>query len=37
MSDVDAEIFSGTKPVEPRHQFDEAAVLAWMHDHVEGF
>jgi aminoglycoside phosphotransferase (APT) family kinase protein len=29
--------FSGVKPVEERHRFDEAALAAWMDQHVEGF
>ncbi|HVY84944.1 MAG TPA: phosphotransferase family protein [Caulobacterales bacterium] len=29
--------FSGTKPVEERHQLDEASLLAWLDAHVEGF
>ncbi len=29
--------FAGTKPVEERHRFDEAALAAWMADHVEGY
>ena len=31
------EEFSGTKPVEDRHKFDEASLERWMQDHVEGF
>jgi aminoglycoside phosphotransferase (APT) family kinase protein len=31
------ETFSGTKPVEDKHRFDEAALTAWMRAHVEGF
>ncbi len=31
------ETFSGTKPVEEKHRFDEAALIAWMQAHVEGF
>jgi aminoglycoside phosphotransferase (APT) family kinase protein len=31
------ETFSGTKPVEDRHRFDEGKLLAWMQAHVEGF
>lgn len=31
------ETFSGTKPVEERHRIDEAALLAWLSGHVEGF
>lgn len=29
--------FSGTKPVDPRHALDEAALTRWMAEHVEGF
>lgn len=29
--------FSGTKPVEERHRFDEAALARWMAAHVDGF
>ena len=29
--------YNGTQAVEERHRFDEAALAAWMHDHVEGF
>ncbi|CCE04784.1 putative aminoglycoside phosphotransferase [Bradyrhizobium sp. STM 3843] len=31
------EEYSGTKPVEERHRFDEAKLAAWMAEHVEGF
>src|SRR5581483_1437454 len=31
------EEFSGTKPVEERHRFDELRLEAWMREHVEGF
>lgn len=31
------EAFSGTKPVEERHRFDEASLTRWAKDHVEGF
>jgi aminoglycoside phosphotransferase (APT) family kinase protein len=31
------ETFSGTKPVEDKHRFDEAALKAWMTAHVGGF
>jgi aminoglycoside phosphotransferase (APT) family kinase protein len=31
------ETFSGTKPVEDKHRFDEASLFAWMSAHVEGF
>ena len=34
---MSADSFSGTKPVEPRHQFDEAALHRWMQAHVEGY
>ncbi|MCE2891602.1 MAG: phosphotransferase family protein [Hyphomonadaceae bacterium] len=37
MSDTEADIFSGTKPVDPRYQLDEVALNAWMEAHVEGF
>jgi aminoglycoside phosphotransferase (APT) family kinase protein len=37
MSDADADIFSGTKPVDPRYMFDEAALLTWMVANVDGF
>ncbi len=39
MSQATAEAsgFEGVKPVEPRHQFDEAALDRWMGDHVEGY
>jgi aminoglycoside phosphotransferase (APT) family kinase protein len=37
MSDVDADIFSGTKPVDPRYAIDELALKSWMEDNVEGF
>ena len=37
MSDTEADIFSGTKPVDPRYQLDEPALYAWMEAHVEGF
>ena len=37
MSDVEADIFSGTKPVDPRYAIDEGAVLSWMKHNVEGF
>jgi aminoglycoside phosphotransferase (APT) family kinase protein len=29
--------FSGTKPVEERHRFDEARLDGWLRAHVEGF
>ncbi|HWW47489.1 MAG TPA: phosphotransferase family protein [Xanthobacteraceae bacterium] len=31
------EDYSGTKPVEERHRIDEAALDAWMREHVEGY
>ncbi|XUM20477.1 phosphotransferase family protein [Bradyrhizobium oligotrophicum S58] len=31
------EEFSGTKPVEERHRFDEGKLAAWMAEHVEGY
>ena len=31
------EEFSGTKPVEERHRFDELRLEAWMRDNVEGY
>jgi aminoglycoside phosphotransferase (APT) family kinase protein len=38
MSEPNAqETFSGTKSVDERHRFDEAALHAWMQAHVEGF
>jgi len=36
MADV-REAFSGTKPVEERHQLDEAALARWLAANVEGF
>ena len=30
-------VFSGTKPVEDRHRFDEAALTLWMQENVSGF
>ncbi|HEY8384337.1 MAG TPA: phosphotransferase family protein [Microvirga sp.] len=30
-------VFAGTKPVEERHRFDEAALDGWMNAHVEGY
>lgn len=30
-------VFSGVKPVDPRHAIDEAALAAWMSANVEGF
>jgi aminoglycoside phosphotransferase (APT) family kinase protein len=32
-----ADFFSGTKPVEDRHRFDEARLDTWMRDNVEGY
>ena len=29
--------FAGTRPVAPQHAFDEAALAAWMRQHVGGF
>jgi aminoglycoside phosphotransferase (APT) family kinase protein len=37
MSDANADIFSGTKPVDPRYAIDEVALKAWMQDNVEDF
>jgi aminoglycoside phosphotransferase (APT) family kinase protein len=37
MSDVDADIFSGTKPVDPRYAIDEVALRAWMTDNIKDF
>lgn len=37
MSDAEADIFSGTKPVDPRYMLDEVTLNAWMEAHVEGF
>lgn len=31
------EEFSGTKPVEERHRFDELRLDGWMREHVEGY
>ena len=31
------EEFSGTKPVEERHRFDELRLDAWMRENVEGY
>ncbi|MFC0283998.1 phosphotransferase family protein [Camelimonas abortus] len=36
-NEVAEEVFSGTKPVEERHRFDEAALHAWLVDNVEGY
>ena len=32
-----ADFFSGTKPVEERHRFDEGRLDQWMRDNVEGY
>ena len=37
MSEAQSDSFSGVKPVEARHQFDEAALERWMAAHVEGY
>lgn len=37
MSDAEADIFSGTKPVDARYKLDEPALHAWMEANVEGF
>ncbi len=38
MSGLDAEsTFSGVKPVEERHRFDEARLAQWMKDNVKGY
>jgi aminoglycoside phosphotransferase (APT) family kinase protein len=37
MADDAQDVFTGTKPVEERHRIDEAALLAWLSRHVEGF
>jgi len=31
------EEFSGTKPVEERHRFDELRLEAWMRENIEGY
>jgi len=36
MSEAEAR-FEGTKPVEERHRFDEAALAGWMEANVEGY
>ncbi|HEX8569630.1 MAG TPA: phosphotransferase family protein [Caulobacteraceae bacterium] len=36
MSDAGA-AFTGTKPVEARHELDEARLLPWLREHVDGF
>ena len=37
MSDDPQSTFSGTRPVDPRHALDEAALDAWLRAHVEGY
>ena len=37
MSEALADAFSGVKPVEARHRFDEAALARWMQAHVDGY
>ena len=32
-----SDVFSGTKPVEERHRFDEARLEQWMKQNVEGY
>ena len=32
-----ADFFSGTKPVEERHRFDEARLDTWMRENVEDY
>jgi aminoglycoside phosphotransferase (APT) family kinase protein len=36
-AEVEAAPFAGVKPVEPRHQFDEAALHRWMQANVPGY
>lgn len=36
-NEVAEEVFSGTKPVEERHRFNEAQLEAWLVDNVEGY
>ncbi len=36
-AEVEAAPFAGLKPVEPRHQFDEAALDRWMQVNVESY
>lgn len=36
-NEVAEDVFSGTKPVEERHRFDEAVLGKWLADNVEGF
>ena len=37
MTDTSVDSFSGVKPVEARHQFDEAALASWLETHVENY
>ena len=37
MTETLASSFSGVKPVEPRHKFDEAALHRWLEAHVDGY
>ncbi len=37
MSEAPAQAFSGVKPVEARHRFDETALQGWMQTHVNGY
>jgi aminoglycoside phosphotransferase (APT) family kinase protein len=37
MAQAATDSFSGVKPVEPRHSFDEAALDRWLTAHVEGY
>ncbi len=37
MSEALADAFSGVKPVEARHRFDEAALDRWMQANVDGY
>jgi aminoglycoside phosphotransferase (APT) family kinase protein len=37
MSQSAQQNFSGTRPVAPQHAFDEAALAAYLREHVEGF
>ena len=37
MSEAAPGVFEGTKPVEERHRFDEAALAAWMEANVAGY
>jgi aminoglycoside phosphotransferase (APT) family kinase protein len=36
-ANVEMTPFAGLRPVEPRHQFDEAALARWMQANVEGY